>query len=483
MIGGIVWGIVVSTLALVALSVLGAPPREPVGETPAPEAVPRPEPASPDVAAPETKPEAPTAVPTQNAEPAEPDTAPAEAGPVARPATDIVLPPGSEFNRPPPETQATLPATEPEPRGAPKMRAPEPGEAVADVPVISAAPAAVPEIETAGPGEMAAPAAAAAPRAMEAEEPVLPSPGVMGPSSPEMRAPSAVAEPGKATAEEGQGNVLRATPPSTPGGEAGSALPDQDRGPESGSDPGRPSGGDTGAVSGDATQNTAAAGETGALARNAVPFRAEGTKPLVSVILIDVGEAGLDRQALLSIAFPVTIALDPTRPDAAEAAAAYRASGHELVTLAAGLPENATPHDAKEILGRDLAALDSTVALMDLTEGGFETRGPLTAEAVALVETTGHGLITFDRGLRMAERLAAQSGVRQARVDLVLDAERPDAAQIRRSLDRALFEARQSGHAILLGHSYPETVSALYAWSMETEGITLAPVSALLRLP
>lgn len=511
MVGGIIWGVVVCGLALFALSVLGTPPRQPGGEAPAPGFATRPEPAAPRAPSPEA---APSPAPV-----ARPETPPA-ATPAAQPATDIELPPGSEFNRPPPETEASLPGAEPKPRETPKVQAPDAAETLAETPLIVTAPTAAPALETAGPEAMAPPPSADAPRGLAAEEPVLPSPGVLGPSTPDTAAPPAE----RATARPAPGDA-----PSQPGGPTWMEAPDQTppaSGAQTGADAAAGTGGEQAAqeapeptrrltspseaVPGSAPRvgqmpksadapdpapqtvpamGTAAGdarptiGGLGALALNAVPFRAEGTRPLVAVILIDAGEAGLDRDALLTFSFPVTFAVDPTRADAVEAMDAYRAAGYEVVALATGLPQGATVRDVEARLGRDLGRLDASVALMDLPEGGFEKDRALSAQAVALVEETGHGLLTYDRGLRMAERLASAAGVPQATIDRVLDDDRPDALTVRRRLDRAVFEARQAGRAVLVGHSYSETVTALFAWALELRDVTLAPVSAVLRLP
>jgi polysaccharide deacetylase 2 family uncharacterized protein YibQ len=64
----------------------------------------------------------------------------------------------------------------------------------------------------------------------------------------------------------------------------------------------------------------------------------------------------------------------------------------------------------------------------------------------------------------------------------VLDRERESGVVIKRYLDRAALKAGQVGRVVVIGHSYPETVTALFSWAMSDRPATvaLAPVSAVL---
>jgi len=89
------------------------------------------------------------------------------------------------------------------------------------------------------------------------------------------------------------------------------------------------------------------------------PFDAAGDQPLFSVLLVDPGTeaGGLDRATLKTIDFPVTIAIDPNRADAAEAAADFRAAGFEVAILASGLPAG-VDNQGSGSLGRGVAPGD-----------------------------------------------------------------------------------------------------------------------------
>ncbi|MCE8421008.1 divergent polysaccharide deacetylase family protein [Rhodovulum sulfidophilum] len=220
----------------------------------------------------------------------------------------------------------------------------------------------------------------------------------------------------------------------------------------------------------------------GALALNAVPFRAPPGAPLLSLVLIDIGAEGLDRQTLLTFPFPVTFVLDPAAPDAEAAMAAYREAGYEVAVLGSGLADLA-PEAAAARLGEALDRIDGSIALVTPEEGGFEGDRDLTGAVLGLLEASGHGLLTADKGPNDAPRAAEQAGLREAGIFRTLDDAGQDAETIQRMLNRAVLEARQNGHAVIVGHSHPETVTAIYAWALLSgpADAVLAPLSAVLR--
>ncbi|NDK34706.1 divergent polysaccharide deacetylase family protein [Rhodovulum sulfidophilum] len=220
----------------------------------------------------------------------------------------------------------------------------------------------------------------------------------------------------------------------------------------------------------------------GALALNAVPFRAPPGAPLLSLVMIDIGAEGLDRQTLLTFPFPVTFVLDPAAPDAEAAMAAYREAGYEVAVLGSGLADLA-PEAAAARLGAAFGRIDGSIALVTPEEGGFEGDRDLTGAVLGLLEAGGHGLVTADKGPNDALRAAEQAGLREAGIFQTLDDAGQDAETIQRMLNRAVLEARQNGHAVIVGHSHPETVTAIYAWALLSgpADAVLAPLSAVLR--
>ena len=104
------------------------------------------------------------------------------------------------------------------------------------------------------------------------------------------------------------------------------------------------------------------------------------------------------------------------------------------------------------------------------------------AQVVAAAGASGHGLVTFPRGLNTAQQIAERDGVPSALVFRDLDGDGQDGAAIRRTLDQAAFRARQGGEVILVGRAQPETITALTEWALgnRAASVTLAPVSAVI---
>lgn len=220
----------------------------------------------------------------------------------------------------------------------------------------------------------------------------------------------------------------------------------------------------------------------GALERFAAPFEGAEGKALMSFVLIDSGADGLPRDDLKSLAVPITIALDPVAPDAAAIMAEYRAAGIEVVTLANDLPAASGPGDVAVSVSAYFEVLNQSVALMDPLDGRIQANRSLLQPVLGAIRNSGHGLITYDRGLNTAQQAARHENIPAATVFRVLDADLEQAPKIKRYLDRAAFTANQDGAVVVVGRSYPDTVKALVEWSLEKKDASIAvvPVSAVM---
>lgn len=220
-----------------------------------------------------------------------------------------------------------------------------------------------------------------------------------------------------------------------------------------------------------------------ALTRNAAVFDASADRPLFSVILVDVGAEGLDQETLTTFTFPVTFAVDPTNPDAADVAKRYRAAGFEVLILAAGIPDGATPQDIEVTLGSYLRQIPEAIGVIDLKTGGFATSQSLTQQAVSVLKEDGHGLVLYEGGLNRAKQIADRENLFAGLAFRRLDDGGESGSTIRRYLDRAAFKAGQDGAVIMVGRSLPNTVTALFEWALTNRAgqVAMAPVSAVLR--
>ncbi len=94
-----------------------------------------------------------------------------------------------------------------------------------------------------------------------------------------------------------------------------------------------------------------------------------------------------------------------------------------------------------------------------------------------------HGLLTYDRGLNTADQIAEREGLPSALIFRMLDAQKENPTTIGRYLDRAAFKAAQEGHVVMIGHSYADTITALFTWMLEprSQTVRMAPLSAIMR--
>ncbi|TCP62016.1 polysaccharide deacetylase 2 family uncharacterized protein YibQ [Rhodovulum bhavnagarense] len=528
LVSGVVWGSLVSGLVLVVLAVTVPPPPQvmpgAVLQT-SHDTVTGPSAGSGEPSPPEDDEQAKRGDSVPPASPAapEPDLAmgPVTPGaadipaPATAPETEIDLPAGSGFASPGALERVNLPGEAPAPRAAPGavVTAPPPPETgTPDTSDTMSAEIPAPVLE--GPAAMRPPAdESVSPSGDAGQEPERPSPELPSPpqpataaletpAAPDPKAPFDVPQP-EIIGESQQAPNPQAGTQTTPSPQpAPSVSPlglpatgfDQPvpgvrtgRLPtvtEDGTKPEDRTGAEpdpTGRISA-ASPGQEASQARGALGQFAVPFEAPGAGPLIAIVLIDAGAEGLDMAALRGLSFPVSFGVDPIRPDAESRVAAHLDAGQEVVTLVSGLPDGATARDIEVTMPRLLERTQGSVGILDAMTGGYQDSRELSAQMVALAQETGHGLLTYDRGLNGAARIAGQAGVPSATVYRVLDAMRENRFAIKRKLDRAVFKARQDGHVVLVAHTYPETVSALVEWALEGNAgdVRLVPVSVIL---
>lgn len=219
-----------------------------------------------------------------------------------------------------------------------------------------------------------------------------------------------------------------------------------------------------------------------AIIRYAVPFENPGQRPLMAVLLLvnpDDPMAGLPAEPL---PFPVSFAIDASAPNADSVSTAYRRAGYEVVAIAP-LPDNARPEDVEVAFQSYLTSVSTAVAVMDTRAAVFQSGRPVASQVSEALAATGHGMITYSRGLNSATQVAERDGVPAALVFREFDSDGQDKAAIKRFMDQAAFRAGQLTGVIVVGHDRPETMAALLEWSLGNRASTvaLAPVSAVLQ--
>ncbi|MEM7471135.1 MAG: divergent polysaccharide deacetylase family protein [Pseudomonadota bacterium] len=243
-------------------------------------------------------------------------------------------------------------------------------------------------------------------------------------------------------------------------------------------------GGGTSATPGTQSASPAAVqtGSDALRAHAANPIANAGASGLMSIILIDAGAAGMPIEQMTDLAFPFSVAIDPVAPDAASRAAVYRAAGIEVLALPADLPESASASDVTVAMDSYFDTLPEAVAVLDTLDGKLQSSRSLLNPVLGVLQGTGHGFVTFSKGLNSAQQAARRAEVEGASVFRVLDGKSENPAAIKRTLDRAGFNAAKDGSVVLLGHSYADTVTTLLEWSLDAKSASLSivPVSQIL---
>lgn len=218
--------------------------------------------------------------------------------------------------------------------------------------------------------------------------------------------------------------------------------------------------------------------------------------PRLAIIIDDLGYHRQRGEAIANLPAPVTCAVIPQTPWGPHLARAAASQGKEVMI-----------HLPMETGARKLddGGLESGMArpeLVQVVREAFiripEARG-LNNHMGSILTADEHAMRWLMQELALnhyffvdsrttpdsvAEVLARQAGIATAGRDIFLDNDR-DLAAINRQFNKALAVARRRGHAIAIGHPYPETLEYLefVLPLMEQTGVTVVPVSQLLSRP
>jgi polysaccharide deacetylase 2 family uncharacterized protein YibQ len=229
--------------------------------------------------------------------------------------------------------------------------------------------------------------------------------------------------------------------------------------------------------------------------QNAVPFRDLNSRPLVAIVIDDVG---LDRprsRRAWELPGPLTMSFLPYAKELPDQARAARARGHELMLHLPMEPSGRNDPGPNALLvslsdaelrGRTTAALDSFDGYAGVNNhmGSRFTAFRPGMETV-LRQFKGRGLMFLDSrtspqsvGDQVAQEIGVPSIARHVFLD---DDESFDA--VRRRLAETEAVARRQGFVVAIGHPHEATLQALAEWlpTLQAKGLALAPATAVLR--
>ncbi|BAI72236.1 hypothetical protein AZL_015980 [Azospirillum sp. B510] len=229
--------------------------------------------------------------------------------------------------------------------------------------------------------------------------------------------------------------------------------------------------------------------------RNALPAEVPPGKPVIAIVIDDMG---LDRRRstrMASLHGPLTLSWLPYARDLSAQSKAARANGHELMLhmpMEPSVKADPGPNallvslDKGEIVKRFRAALDSFDGYVGVNNHmGSRFTADRAALAPVLAELHRRGLLWLDSrttpnsaGIGLAQELKMPWVGR----DVFLDNQETVAA-VKAQLAKTEQVAKRQGYAVAIGHPHDATIEALASWlpDVQKRGFVLVPVSAVVR--
>ena len=228
--------------------------------------------------------------------------------------------------------------------------------------------------------------------------------------------------------------------------------------------------------------------------RNAVAAPARDGRPMIAVVIDDMGLDQRRSAAVIDLQGPLTLGFLPYARDLARQTGAARQNGHELIVHVSMQPERAaedpgpnslsvdlSPDEIRRRLAWALAAFDGYVGINN--HMGSRFTGDRTGMAVVMAELRQRGLLFLDSRTGQASvgaSSAAAQGVPYAARHVFLD-NKATAEEVGKRLAEAEHIARRGGMAVAIGHPHDATAAMLKLWlpTLAARGFVLAPLSAV----
>ncbi len=230
--------------------------------------------------------------------------------------------------------------------------------------------------------------------------------------------------------------------------------------------------------------------------RNAVPAPDPQGRPMIAVVVDDLGLDRRNADRVARLPGPLTLAFMTYANDVAVQARAARAAGHELLVhvpmqpvddgLTPGfnvLRPDLSPDELRRRIDWALSRFDGYVGINNHMGSRFTADD--AAMSVLFAELHRRGLLFLDSRTTAAtvgDAEAARYDVPFARRNVFLDNE-SSADAVWSQLTRVEEEARRAGFAVAIGHPHDGTIDALQRWlpTLAARGFALVPVSAIAK--
>jgi uncharacterized protein len=230
--------------------------------------------------------------------------------------------------------------------------------------------------------------------------------------------------------------------------------------------------------------------------RYAVAAPLAAGRPMVAIVLDDLGLDRKRTQRAIALKAPLTLSFMTYAEDLARQTAAAHQAGHELLLhvpmQAIDAHEDPGPNGLLVSLGRDeilrrlrwdLARFPGYVGINN--HMGSRFTGDAAGMTPVLDELHERGLLFLDSrttAQTVGESIAHRIGVPSASRDVFLDDDQTAPAIAARLADVERI-ARRRGSAIAIGHAHDATLTALTEWlaTLDARHLALVPLSAVVR--
>lgn len=230
--------------------------------------------------------------------------------------------------------------------------------------------------------------------------------------------------------------------------------------------------------------------------KNAASYQDPGKRPMIAIVLDDVGVAPLHARAALDLPAPIVLSIMTYAEKAKTFADEARQRGHEVMVHMPMQPLSASINPGPQALTVGLSANEITQRVdwgLSRFSGyvGFNNHmgSRFTQDEagmrIVLQEAKSRGLLFLDSKTiagSVGDRLAAEMGVTHIARDVFLDDTLTEGS-IARQLAEAEVIARKRGYAVAIGHPHPATIAVLKRWLIEAQarGFAIVPLTAIVK--
>lgn len=231
---------------------------------------------------------------------------------------------------------------------------------------------------------------------------------------------------------------------------------------------------------------------TSSLPPTAAVWPGQGKRPLIAIVIDDVGLDIKRSRRALDLPAGVTLAFLPYSPQVAAQAADAAAKGHELMVHLPmeplGMRANPGPnylgveHTEEELKKRIAANLDAFKGYAGVNNhmgSAFTSHAP--GMKIFMAELKKRNVFFLDSKTApesVAEDAAKAAGIRATHRDVFID-HYEDPVHVLAALEKVERVARAAGSAVAIGHPKDVTLDALMQWlpTLEAKGFDLVPMS------